>query len=541
MRLTSRTAGLSIASCIVFFIACSSDDATPGGDDGSSGNGTSGKSSSGEGGASSGDNTSGNGSSSGEGGAVDPDPPVPVGDGSLGAGCNKNEECHSGVCAVGHKCVAGLSCKASSRAGDVPGIDTCGKAEPGDESCCATLTLPKTTTRTLDKFEITSGRIRSFIDALPNKNLRKFVTDYAAANPDSELGKMLEDFPDYEKVIPATGGVDAEFPDTLLPLWLGAFPNDTMNRYDGCAVSPDGFGAATYWQEPGVLKTFNVGYGKDPDHLDGTRKYPASVLDTKPANCMPPVLLAAFCAWDGGELARMSDYYEVWGHTPVHIGDLPTQPTPKPVNWTSPWETTFLKPGEFNWRNGHGVGCDMPNWPGCDPAASEDNPPATFFSFPKGGKSSDDDSPEIGAPGRFPKDVTKIKSPDGAGWYDMGGNLLEAAWPKSKASFKPSIKTYCNTAAPSDVGDPGYCNRDQPASGAIPAEARPGTQIYPDPSNPGALVPAVALIGFSFEGHSELGEPYFANPTDDETKLGTGYPAHFQYGKVGGRCARTKK
>jgi len=36
------------------------------------------------------------------------------------------------------------------------------------------------------------------------------------------------------------------------------------------------------------------------------------------------------------------------------------------------------------------------------------------------------------------------------------------------------------------------------------------------------------------------GEAYFANATDDETKLGTGFPAHFQYGKVGGRCARVK-
>jgi hypothetical protein len=50
----------------------------------------------------------------------------------------------------------------------------------------------------------------------------------------------------------------------------------------------------------------------------------------------------------------------------------------------------------------------------------------------------------------------------------------------------------------------------------------------------------VALIGASFEVHIGYGEKYFAAAADDETNLGTGFPAHFQYGKLGGRCARVK-
>jgi hypothetical protein len=63
---------------------------------------------------------------------------------------------------------------------------------------------------------------------------------------------------------------------------------------------------------------------------------------------------------------------------------------------------------------------------------------------------------------------------------------------------------------------------------------RPGTLRFK-----GAL-PHVALVGYSFEGHSRRSEAYLKNPTPDDTKLAASdlKPATFQYGKVGGRCAR---
>ena len=528
MRTTARVVGLSLAACTLFFVACSSSDDTANpatGGDGGASSGSSGQSSSGA--SSSGSSGASSSSGSTDGGTdPDADKPVPVGDGSLGAGCNKDDERKSKVCAIGHKCVLAPSCRGSKN-GATPGIDTCGKAEPGDESCCTSLTLPKTTTRTLDKFEITSGRIRAFISSLPNGNLRKFAKDFAAAHPSSELGKMVTQYPGYIDVLPDHAAPDAV--GTQLPLWLGAFPQDAINRYDGCFVSPGGFGAATYWQDPSVLKKYDIGYNDPPD---GTRKYSAAVLDTKPANCMPPVLYASFCAWDGGELAQPSDYYEVWGHETTTFG--PNEFGESGGKFTRPW-ATILKPGEFNWRNGHGIGCPIKGYPGCDPNATDDNPPPIFFSFPKGGNPADDDSPEIGAPGRFQKDVTAVKSPDGAGWFDIGGNMLEAAWPKNQTAMKTTAaaQNYCDTyAGPGGAG--AACNRDQPAGGGLPAEARPGTKLFT------GQPPPVALIGGSFEVHIGYGEAYFANATDDETKLGTGFPAHFQYGKLGGRCARVK-
>jgi hypothetical protein len=433
------------------------------------------------------------------------------------------EECNSMVCSIGQACVIAPSCRGSKN-GATPGVDTCGKAEPGSESCCTTLTMPTSTTRTLDKFEITSGRIRAFIQSIPNHDVKAFAKSYATKNPNSELGKLAAEFPGYLDAM--TDGKEGT--DTPLAVWLGAFPQDAINKFDGCYVQPDISGAATYWQDPTVLAPYDI------SPPDGKRKYSQAVLDTKPANCMPPVLLATFCAWDGGELARTSDYYEVWGHTqePVSAsGGL----------FTRPW-TTVVNYGEFNWMNGHGTGCPIAGWPCCDPNSTDDDK-VPFFSFPKGSTPSEDDSPEIGAPGRFPKDVTAAKSPDGAGWMDMGGNLLEAGWPNNRDAFRAdgTTKNFCNTAAPVAEGDPSYCNRDQPeipataTSPGFPAEPRPGSLLY------AGDVPLVALIGASFEGHIGYGENYFAAQAEDETKLkGYGVPAQFQYGKVGGRCARTK-
>jgi hypothetical protein len=53
-------------------------------------------------------------------------------------------------------------------------------------------------------------------------------------------------------------------------------------------------------------------------------------------------------------------------------------------------------------------------------------------------------------------------------------------------------------------------------------------------------LPNVALVGYSFEGHSRRSEAYLASTTEDESKLVAGdiKPVTFPYGKVGGRCAR---
>jgi hypothetical protein len=55
----------------------------------------------------------------------------------------------------------------------------------------------------------------------------------------------------------------------------------------------------------------------------------------------------------------------------------------------------------------------------------------------------------------------------------------------------------------------------------------------------GAL-PHAALVGYSFEGHMRRSEGYLAAnaPNDANLMPGDLKPVTFQYGKVGGRCAR---
>ncbi len=69
---------------------------------------------------------------------------------------------------------------------------------------------------------------------------------------------------------------------------------------------------------------------------------------------------------------------------------------------------------------------------------------------------------------------------------------------------------------------------------------RPGTLRYKGDA------PTVGLIGYSFEYHDEYGQRYFADPSPTASSIpnelngGYVFPAHFQYAKTGGRCARVK-
>lgn len=420
--------------------------------------------------------------------------------------CAADADCGSGACSAANKCVAGSSCKGS--ANGPSGIETCGTGELGaagavNESCCTSLPLPTRKTRRLDRYSITGGRIRAFIDAIAAANagvpdIRAYAKTYAAANPTSQLGTVLADYPGLLDVLPDHGGPTTPIP---LPVHLGAFPLDPINSLDGCFVGPGAYGHATYWQPKADLQPFGVGN-------NGDRRYSRDELDKKPVNCMMSLMLATFCAWDGGELARTADYHEIWGRRPVALGATTVY---------IPW-TTIQPIGDFNWRNGHGDACPFP-WPNCI------NPQPSHYTFPAANYNpAQDDTPSIGAPGRFPLDVTAITSANGAGWYDVGGNLMEVAWPVGAVNpGRNAVTDVCDVSAGPGPGETPCTRRGQP-----------GVLRYA-----GAL-PHVALVGYSFEGHSRRSEAYLASLDGAESRIGAGdlKPVSFQYGKVGGRCAR---
>lgn len=424
-----------------------------------------------------------------------------------GLACSVGSDCRSGACdPVTGACVGATSCvsvPAASRAG----IDTCGVGETGSaaaahESCCASLPLPVTTTRRLDKYEITAGRVRRFVEALTatygTANVRDFAKGFAAANPGSQLEILDTSHPGLFDVLPASSAPTAKL---SLVTALGLFAIDPINTLDGCFVSNGASGHSTYFWDAATRGVFRL----------PRRVHAQETLDEKPINCTMPLLLMAFCAWDGGELARMTDYREVWGKNPQPLGSSSVY---------VPW-ATLLPIGDFAFRNGQHVASTCPaGWPGCVPGQPE------FYRFPLQNADGtnlvlvNDMTPLVPAPGRFPLDVTRLRSANGEGWYDVGGLDLEPGWVDSPPTTPSgAVYGFCDTTSAPEPGETA-CSRGSSS----------GTLRYDGP------LPHLPVVGYSWEGHARLNESYLAG----RASTPNGYrPVTFQFGKTSGRCART--
>ena len=380
----------------------------------------------------------------------------------------------------------------------------------GHESCCKSLPLPFEPARRLDKYEVTAGRVRRFVAAITAQygttDIRQFAYDYAAANPDSQLGYLAANYPTVVDVLPHSAALSAKPP---LAVHLGVYPLDPMNSLDGCWVGSGSYGHPTYWQDPATLRAFGI-------DNNGNRRFSQAALDEKPMNCAMSLMFMAFCAWDGGELANMTDYQQVWGQNPQPVGATTVY-----VPWAS-----ILAPGEFNWRNGQNGTFDcIAGWPGCVPKDTWP-PQQIFYQYPAGVASANDASGLISAPGRFANDVTAITSASGEAWHDIAGNLMEAAWPTAPGAVAPganAVQDVCDVSAAPGFGETACVRR-----------GNNGVLRYS-----GAL-PHVALVGFSFEGHARRSENYLSAVAANERLIPAGdlKPVTFQYGKVGARCAR---
>jgi formylglycine-generating enzyme required for sulfatase activity len=115
-------------------------------------------------------------------------------------------------------------------------------------------------------------------------------------------------------------------------------------------------------------------------------------------------------------------------------------------------------------------------------------------------------SPWIASPGRFQTDVTRLKSGNGEGWYDMLGNLGEYT-----GDFSSPSLDFCDFSVAPAAGAT-TCTRSLKPAGSV------GT-LYTG-------IPRSGVIGRSWEGHN-----YGRGTTG-------GFQVTFQYGKFGGRCVR---
>jgi hypothetical protein len=319
---------------------------------------------------------------------------------AAGKGCLVHADCESDGCDDQHRCAVTRSCTQTN------GGRTCGSGEVGEpgakhESCCLSLPIPDSTTK-LDKYKVTAGRMRAFIERV-NGNVQGWFDDNKDSLSDAAVAQIapwhdnlpvdLEGYPYGAKY--QLGGT----------IYFGDRPSPQQGCYTGSAADPS-YGAHTYWN--GTLENED-------------RAFDQAYLDRLALNCVPFPLLAAFCAWDGGRVqtyeensaAYGPDAYP-WGNTPVaggfadgDVGGQVYGPATTFSGAASPCPT-----------------CDgtLLNW-------------LLNYYNPVGGdpKKSWDLAGNISPPGRFPKDV-------GAGGHmDIAGLMME--WTATPGAYDNAYGT----------------------------------------------------------------------------------------------------
>ncbi len=384
-------------------------------------------------------------------------------------------------CAEAKDCLADSDCQAActyaSKCVDIPsckprfGGDTCGVAEPGDaqaahESCCKTLpvsgyvdTRQPGKTVYLDKYEITAGRMRAFVDAVSEMNGgAPKIRDYMASHRPTAPYRWN---PGWEATLPnaLVGGSDSTFTVTnpttnvlypgqdeylnpanrktqstwsvgagtftidvdlvrtftsahFFPEYItgpggpgGPIPDYAASHDLNCSNTAQSYGFSTYWFDAATLAahTGDASLGK---------AFTKDELDQKALNCTPFGQFAAFCAWDGGQLMTTEVFDYVAG------GAWPDQTA------TSP-EPPRLVGGKSRNCNGNTLNTFSDGTQSC----------ASVYYFPNDrGEAAHDGSSRIAPPGRVPADQVRINPADEP-WMDLKGNLEEAVLRPDTARF----------------------------------------------------------------------------------------------------------
>jgi len=249
-----------------------------------------------------------------------------------GLSCSVAADCTSGGCTYLHKCADSISCTPQH------GGDTCG-ATGATESCCTTLPsagLPQgkingvtVTTTTVDKYNITAGRMRAFVTAT-NGNLRGWITAHTPAwwnaTWTNYLPNVLDDGAYDGPHCTGAAGVTCGTYQEFGPVVHGTAGGGNM----GCEIQY--YGARSYRLPDAV----NASFG-DP------QSYTQDFDDERAMNCVDAYILSAFCAWDGGHLPTLAQLDHVWGAGTYPWG---TPAGPAPANPGHPVGYLYANPGD---------------------------------------------------------------------------------------------------------------------------------------------------------------------------------------------------
>jgi hypothetical protein len=401
--------------------------------------------------------------------------------------CAIDGDCSSTFCNSALKCVAGRSCKAAAASG----IVTCGKRETDDatkvhESCCRSLPLPVTTSVRLDKYEVTSGRMRQFVETV-GPNIRQWAKSEMSAATATGL-RLKNDLVtstnvDMSDLLPASA-TPGEPLNLVQQIGATVMDSRVPSMSQGCFNNASAYGANTYYWDAVTLTSHFAGHPP--------RRFTKSQYDEKPMNCGAYWMYAAFCAWDGGRMPTEAEMNEAWGAT------------------NYPWGTsTFTFPLDNAHQGQYGYEAT---------ANYFNNNNFFWYHFPDYGDGADV-AGYIAAPGRFILDKTVQVSANSESWMDLGANVLELTRIRKPASGNNTFCDFSITNAPGDVPNLAVCN-DAGTAGVVRKTGIPNT----------------VWVGGSWEGHQKFttnaaNEPFFY-------KASYNLPAQTQYGKTGVRCAR---
>ncbi|MDB4942885.1 MAG: hypothetical protein JWP97_2419 [Labilithrix sp.] len=410
-----------------------------------------------------------------------------------GKTCKADTDCN-GACNYASKCMDMPSCKRQH------GGDTCGGGDvgngqaethatatdpnaPGHEDCCRTLPVAGYTDPTqpgktvyVDKYEITAGRMRAFLEAigggadpvlpagstnpkpanvrawiaahkparwndgwdnvLPQGNVGSNAT-YVVKSPTTDLqypGQDVYSMPATNTqgttwYIRATGPTDTAIQqagqqgtytiDTSVFKALNStsfFPEyraDPSKWAQGeyyaeghalnCSNADQAYGWSTFWMDAATIAGNDMGLGK---------AYPEDLMDEKSMNCAPNALFAAFCAWDGGQLATAEVMDAISGNTV---------------------EAAYVKTAQ-NGKLASAGGNQQCGAGGASLNTFADGTQGCYnvWYYPSDGNTHDD-SGKVAMPGRVAAD--RISSnPADEPWMDMIGNLQEVVMKRGETN-----------------------------------------------------------------------------------------------------------
>jgi formylglycine-generating enzyme required for sulfatase activity len=256
----------------------------------------------------------------------------------VGQACMTGSDCASMGCNGSKVCVAGRSCVTHY------GGDTCGLGGEGGvgaaqwEDCCTTAPVTAAgKTVQLDKYPVTAGRMRVFLESV-GYDIRGFVQGARAAGkvpliPGQAVRTVLE--PDWDMYLPTSfngtngGGelagcaqkdclpANDPFNCTCTPgtefsgiysavsRHLGGFIfNHNAQTFTGCFVGGPGTHAFRF---PNGQQD-----GAPPDQGQ-------DLYDTKAMNCVDYLVGQAFCVWDGGRLESTPEWQAAYGPTTSYL------------------------------------------------------------------------------------------------------------------------------------------------------------------------------------------------------------------------------